>query len=287
MKISKVYISTGYYKNISPKKTLKFLLEKKINDIEFSGGLPMSVKEEKKFFDSLSGQNIKLHNYFPPPKKKFVINLASKDKNILKKSIHHVKKSIIYSNKINSKYFSFHAGFRIDPAVKKLGKKFKKVKMAEKKVSENIFLKSVKEISSFALKHNIKILIENNVINKKNLYTFNGNPLLLTHPNDILKFFNKTPSNVGFLLDVGHLKVSAKTEKFNLIQAFKKLNKIVNGYHLSDNDCIEDRNLGFSKNSWFMKFLRKDLDYYTIEVYDKNINKIKRIKNFLEKRLNN
>ena len=286
MKNNKVFVSTGHYKNISPNKTLNYLIKKKIYDIEFSGGLSMNLKEEKKFFKKLIKHNTRLHNYFPPPKKKFVINLASRDKNILKKSINQIKKSIIYSKKINAKYFSFHAGFRIDPAVKKLGKKFKKTTMTKKKESENIFLKSIKEINSFALKRKINILIENNVINNKNLLLFNENPLLLTHPIDILKFFKKAPKNVGFLLDVGHLKVSAKTEKFDLIQSLKKLNKIVTGYHLSDNDFIEDRNLGFSKNSWFVKFLKKDLDYYTIEVYDKNINKIKKIKNFLEKHLN-
>ena len=286
MKNSKVFVSTGHYKNISPHKTLKYLIKKNIYDIEFSGGLPMSSADEKIFFKKLNKHNVRLHNYFPPPKKKFVINLASKDKNILKKSISHVKKSIVYSKKINAKYFSFHAGFRIDPAVKKLGKKFEKTKITKKKESENIFLNSVKEINNFALKYKIKILIENNVINKKNLFLFNENPLLLTHPTDILKFFKKTPKNVGFLLDVGHLKVSAKTEKFDLIQSLKKLNKLATGYHLSDNDFIEDQNLGFSKNSWFVKFLKKDLDYYTLEVYDKNINEIKRIKKFLEKKLN-
>ena len=282
----KVFVSTGYYKNISPIKTLKYLIKKNINDIEFSGWLPMSLSEKKKFFKKSEKHNIRLHNYFPPPKEKFVINLASSNKNILKRSIAHVKKSILYSKKINAKYFSFHAGFRIDPGIQRLGKKFKRVKMKNKKKSENIFLKSVMNINKFAIRNKIKILIENNVINKKNLSLFNGNPLLLTHPIDILKFFKKTPSNIGFLLDVGHLKVSSKTEKFNLIQSLKRLNKIVSGYHLSDNNFVEDQNAGFSKNTWFVKFLKKDLDYYTIEIYDNNIKKIKKIKNFLEKNFN-
>lgn len=286
MKNIKVFVSTGYYKNISPIKTLKYLIKKKINDIEFSGGLPMSLNEEKKFFKKLEKHNIRLHNYFPPPKEKFVINLASSNRNILKRSIAHVKKSILYSKKINAKYFSFHAGFRIDPGIKKLGKKFEKVKMENKNKSENIFLRSVENINRFAIRNKVKILIENNVINKKNLSLFNGNPLLLTHPTDILKFFKKAPRNIGFLLDVGHLKVSSKTENFDLIQSLKRLNKIVSGYHLSENNFFEDQNAGFSKNTWFVKLLKKDLDYYTIEVYDNNIGKIKKIKSFLEKSLN-
>lgn len=284
---NKVFISTGHYKYADPTLTLKKFLKENIYDIEFSGGLPMSLKNEKKFFNKLENYEMRLHNYFPPPKKKFVINLASRDEKILKKSIKHIKKSIVYSKKINAKFFSFHAGFRIDPHVNKLGRKFNKVEMTRKNMAEKIFLDSVKKISAFALKHGIKILIENNVINKKNLFLFKGNPMLLTHPTDIINFFKKTPNNVELLLDVGHLKVSSKTEGFHLTRSMKKLNKIVSGYHLSDNDFKEDKNLSFTKNSWFIKYLKKDLEYYTIEVYDKNISKLKKIKNFLEKILNN
>ena len=75
-------------------------------------------------------------------------------------------------------------------------------------------------------------------------------------PTDILKFFKRAPRNIGFLLDVGHLKVSSKTENFDLIQSLKRLNKIVSGYHLSENNFFEDQNAGFSKNTWFVKLLK-------------------------------
>ena len=47
MKNSKVFISTGYYKNINPIETLDYFVKKKIYDIEFSGGLHMNQKDEK------------------------------------------------------------------------------------------------------------------------------------------------------------------------------------------------------------------------------------------------
>ena len=59
----------------------------------------MNQKDEKKFFNKLSKHNARLHNYFPPPPKiKFVINLASKNKKYLRKSINHVKK-VLFSQK--------------------------------------------------------------------------------------------------------------------------------------------------------------------------------------------
>ncbi len=286
MNDNKVFISTGHYKNLKPIQTFNYLIKNNINDIEFSGGLPVHLKEEKKFFKRLKNHNVRLHNYFPAPKKKFVINLASKNKKILRRSINHIKKSISYSKQINGKYFSFHAGFRVDPGVKRLGKGFKKTKLTDKKEAESIFLKSVKEISKFAKKKNIKILIENNVVNKKNLRIFGKNPLLLTNPKDIINFFKRCPKNIGLLIDVGHLKVSARTEKFELVKSFKKLNKITEGYHFSDNNFIEDQNLGFNSKSWFFKHFRRDLNYYTLEIYNDNLNYIKKIKKTVEKYLN-
>lgn len=98
-------------------------------------------------------------------------------------------------------------------------------------------------------KNKIKLLIENNVINENNLKVFTENPLLLTNPDDILSFFKKAPKDIGLLLDLGHLKISSKTEKFNLINGLKKLNSITCGHHFSENNGLEDQNKSFKKMS--------------------------------------
>ena len=124
------------------------------------------------------------------------------------------------------------------------------------------------------------------MITKKNLELFKDNPLLLTNPKEIITFFKSIPKDIGLLLDVGHLKVSAKTEKFNLENAILKLNKLTKGYHLSENNSYEDQNKPFAKNAWFYKYLKKNLNYYTIEAYTKNINILFKLKNDLEKHIN-
>ena len=135
-------------------------------------------------------------------------------------------------------------------------------------------------------KKKVKILVENNVITKKNLYLFKDNPLLLTNPKEITNFFKQLPKDIGLLLDVGHLKVSSKSENFDLKKAIKKLNKLIKGYHLSENNSIADQNKPFEKKVWFYKYLKKDLDYYTVEAYTKNINQLRDIKSNLEKYIN-
>ena len=116
---------------------------------------------------------------------------------------------------------------------------------------------------------------------------YGENPLLLTNPNDILNFFKKVPKDIGLLLDLGHLKVSAKTENFNHINGLKKLNSLVKGYHMSDNNGLEDENKTFGNKVWFINYLKKNLDYYTLEIYTNKLSKILKAKKLVENYLSN
>ena len=281
----KVFISTGGFKDKVFTDVIKKFKKGKIDDIELSGGC-YTVNSGQKILQCSKKANIRAHNYFPPPKKPFVINLASSNPKIANLSLAHVVKGINLSAKINAKYFSFHGGFRLDPLPKHLGKTLKEVKIINKKKALNIFKKQVLKISKIAKKKNITILIENNVVTKNNLDRFKINPLLLTDPKDICSFFKKLPKNIGLLLDVGHLKVSSVTERFDLKDAIKVINKYVKGYHFNDNNGLVDSNKSCNKNSWFLKYINKDLDYYTLEVYTKNIKTLYLQKKFFEKYLN-
>ena len=105
----------------------------------------------------------------------------------------------------------------------------------------------------------------------------------MAEPEEIVYVMSKTPSNINLLLDVAHLKVSSQTFKFDAKKALIRLNPYIGGYHLSDNDGKTDSNDFFSEKSWFWKYLRKDLNYYSIEVYSENIKKIYKIHNKLIK----
>jgi sugar phosphate isomerase/epimerase len=110
-------------------------------------------------------------------------------------------------------------------------------------------------------------LIENNVITQANFSSFGEDPLLMTDPEAIISVMKEMPKNVGLLVDVAHLKVSAQTLKFDLIDGHEKLKPWIHGYHLSDNDGSVDSNEPVLADSWFWKHLLRGLDYYTLEVY--------------------
>ena len=283
--INRIYVSTSSFYKYKLHEVVKILSSKKIYNLELSASLynKNQLKELLKFKNK--NVNFIFHNYFLPPKKEFIINLSSNDKFIIQRSINHIKKLIKLANIFNIKFVSFHAGFRFDPNHKSIGKIFKKQNLHSEKKALEIFFKSVKALSKYAKKFNINLLIENNVITKKNFEIFKENPLLFCCPEKIKKILEKMPNNVGLLLDVGHFKISSKTLNFNLLKGYRKIRKYIKGYHLNDNNGISDTNFPFTKKSWFVGILKKNLNYYSIEVNKKFKNYYPNLINIIKKNI--
>ena len=283
--MKKLYISTGGFKNLTPSEAIKKLNYNNIYNIELSGG-KYEKDIGKKILKIDTKNNIRTHNYFLYPKKNFVINLASENKIIVKKSIELIKRNILLAKKIKSKYVSFHAGFRFDPVPSSLGKPIQKMSMMTEKKALRNFRKNLKKLAIFSKKKGVEILIENNVLSHKNFQNFKCNPFLLSSPIQIQKFFKIKIPNVSFLMDVAHFKVTCKTLKIDLFVSYKKIIKLINAYHLSDNNGLADTNSKITKKSWFIKNLRKDIDYFTLEVYSENFNLLKKQINLVEQAIN-
>ena len=280
-----IYISTGGFKSEPASKSVIKLINYGAKNIELSGGTysPTNIKKLSFLKKEISFQ---IHNYFPPPRDPFVFNLASQDKLITQRSIKHVKNALEYCKKLNASHYSFHAGFLCDIKVSELGKKIKKKKLYDRKKSISIFLKRIKKLSILAKKNKITLLVENNVLSLKNKTEFRGNPLLMCDPEETLKIAKQFPTNVKLLIDVAHLKVSAKTLRFDPQMMFRKCKEYIGGYHLSDNDGKSDSNSVFTNKAWFWKYLNKDLDYFSVEVYNLDKKKFLNLKKIIFKKLN-
>ena len=280
-----IYVSTGGFSKENPFKIIKKLNKNKIFNIELSSGL-YSRNLKTKLSKLKKKNNFLIHNYFPVPKNPFVLNLASLNKSINKKSFNHVKKAIILSSQLKSKYYSFHAGFYLDPKIQSLGKKFDRAKLYNKKISQKIFFQNLKKLAKFAKEKKVRLLIENNVITKSNIKKYKTNPLMMCDANEIKKFKARLKNSVGILLDTGHLKVSCNTLKKNFNQELNSVKSIVEAYHLSDNNGIEDSNKPILKNSRIWKYLNYKTNYFTIEVYTNNIKKLSQQVNIIKNKIN-
>ena len=266
-----IYISTCCLKNKNTEQVCENFIKNKIKNIELSYG-----NYDKNIVLYLLKKKVSflLHNYFPPPKKSFVFNLASPNIKIQKKSINLAIRAINISKKIKSPYYSFHAGYLTDPEVSELGGKIKKKKINDRDLCLKIFLKNINFLSKIAQKKKIELLIENNVIHRNEFNIFSKNSVLMSEPEEMIYIMKNTDKNVHLLLDVAHLKISSKTLKFDLVLAIKKLNKWVKGYHLSENNGKIDNNKNFRHNSWFWPYIKKKLNYYSLEIYNNKIDKI-------------
>jgi len=242
------------------------LVENGVTAIELSGGIYDKNSMQKVKALSRLTSSLLIHNYFPIPEVGFVMNLASEDVIILQKSLALSKKAILLSAELNARHYAVHSGFLLDPSINELGGIFRNKKLMDRDVCLAIFKKSICELSIFANKNNVRLLFENNVMNRLN-YDYHGQDIfLLSRPEEILEFCAEISTSADLLLDIGHLQVTSKTFKFKVTRAIEQLNQFTGGYHLSENNGLEDEHGSFSIDNWqYKNLIRKDLDYYTLE----------------------
>ena len=261
-----IFTSTGGQKNISAVQYARRLMSVGIKNIELSGGAFCESYDAE--IESISPHaNLRIHNYYPPPKIPFVFNLASLDLEIRKISCEHVENAIRVAAKYGENVYSFHAGFRVNPKVQELGGKLRRYELLERNFALEIFGESIADLSAYARQYGVMLLIENNVIGSTNFKVYQEDPLLLTGPDEMSNFMKQAPSNVGLLVDLAHLYVSSVTLGFDAVKAHDQISQWIYAYHLSENNGLEDLNWPVDEKSWFWDCIKKDLNYYSLEVY--------------------
>ena len=227
------------------------------------------------------------HHYFPPPKKPFIINLASQTKKILKKSVNQIQASIDFCSKFKIDLFSFHSGFRVDP---NMNLRFSKKNIPPYEISFNTFKDSLLTIVDYAKEKNVKIAIENNVLAEYNLIKGQNTFLLMCEHWEFQKLFDEINSpNIGILLDIGHLKVTSNLLNFNPYHFIEKLREKVFAVHIHENNARLDEHKCPKKGDWSLEILNKFFINTVIPIIleskcnDKNQlkNTLKLLKNFI------
>jgi len=196
-------------------------------NIELSGG---SKKKDALFSkiirkneeDSL---NFLVHSYFPPPEKDFVLNFADTSS----KTRNFIIDSMKYIDALDIPYYSIHAGFKQDFSIENE----LLVNGINSFPLENIY----ENIKWYKANYSQKLALENLFPNSQKDSCF------LSHIDDIVNFLELDKSTF-LLLDLGHLKISAKYYNFNYLKAvnllFEKYIDRIIEIHLSENDSFSD-----------------------------------------------
>ena len=271
-----IFVSSASLKNKNINKVLSNFKKNKILNVELSGGTKFNQKLEKIILKYNKHMNFTVHNYFPPPKKDFILNLGSIDEKNRQESLKLCKKALSICKKIKINKYAVHAPFLIDFAPNEAGKLIKKRKLSSKKKVIDQFIKSWKELKKVS--GNVNLYLENNVLSYENFKNFEyKNPFLCTDYKSYLELKRKVDFKI--LLDFGHLFVSCKTLNKNFFKEAEKFTNLTDYFHISDNNGISDENKGLNIKSEIFKFLKKKKikknSTLTLEIYQ-NINIIKK-----------
>jgi sugar phosphate isomerase/epimerase len=279
-----IYISTSCVKAKTIKESVSILINNGFKNIELSGGTEYYSELESDLISINQDENVNflLHNYFPPPKSHFVLNLASLNDEIYQKSIDHYKKALDLSNLLGAKKFGLHAGFLIDPNVKELGKSITNKMMYDKSKAIEQFCKGLSILIDYS--SNTNIYVENNVFSQANKNIFETNPFLFTDYDSYKDLSSQLDFNI--LLDVAHLKVSCNSLSLPFADQLKKIANKAEYIHISDNDSLSDSNKYLKYDSEMFRVL-SDINLenktVTLEIYD-DLSKITSSYNLLSKK---
>ena len=199
--------------------------------------------------------NFLVHNYFPPPKEPFIINIASQNKTILQGSIDQLKASIDFCDNIGTRLFTFHSGFRSDPD---LNLRFKTDQIVPYDAAMKTFVQSLIELNEYAENCGIKIAIENNVLAAHNQVNGKNELFLMCEYWEFERLLGEIGSdNLGILLDIGHLKVASNTLGFDAEYFIQRLKGRVFAVHLHENNGKADEHICPIKGDWSLNIVSK------------------------------
>jgi sugar phosphate isomerase/epimerase len=282
-----IFIASSCVQHQKIKNSVLELAEEGFTSIELSGGTDYYSNYQ---YDLLKLQdkysiNYTIHNYFPPPREHFMLNLSSLDDALYQKSIEHCVQAINLCKKLGSKKYGVHAGFLIDFLPSEAGKKISLKRINNLQDAYRRFNDAWSKLKNHAGSE-LDLYVENNVFSKSNLETYQqDNPFLFTDYQSWLEFSNNVESKL--LLDFAHLKVSCKSLGLDFNKEVSKLVSLTDYYHISGNDGLHDQNQSISNDNEIITVLG---DYswqgktFTIEVYE-SINSLHENFDFLQNKL--
>jgi len=269
-----IYISSSCVKHSKIKDSVQELVDNGFRNIELSGGTEYYEGFEDDLLKLKNKYNLNYvcHNYFPPPQKHLVLNLASLNEDIYTQTFEQLKRAIKLSKKLGATKFGFHAGFFLDIKVSEIGKKLSKNSLFNKKEAISRFCNGFEKLK--LLSDSVELYVENNVYSISNSMTYeNENIFMLTNYSEFTELSEKI--SFKLLVDVAHLKVSASTLNLDFKQELSNMIENSNYIHISDNDALHDQNNMLLEDSNLVRLLRqydlKDKDF-TLEIYDNMIN---------------
>lgn len=252
-----IYVSYGSFEAPSFATICDLCVKHGIYGVELGSSCSVSASDLSPLsVPALTLPKLLIHNYFPHPDTPFILNLAANSAAIRTLSINHCLRAIDLCVELKLPFYSFHSGFAFEANPEQLGGSLLDAPRFSKDKAHKCFIESLKYLCEYAEKNNLPLLIENNVVTTQNLVNGRNDLLLGATADELLQMLNEVNSPLlGLLVDMGHLKVTAKSLGFDRETFLTSLCKNVKAYHFSDNDGVADEHLEFDEKAWFLPYL--------------------------------
>ncbi len=264
-----IYVSSSCVRHKKIAESVTELASNGFRNIELSGGTEHYDGFESDLLELKAKFNLNYlcHNYFPPPKEHFVLNLASFDDGIYKKTIEHLKCALKLSKELGVPKFGFHAGFFVDIRTDEIGKKINKKTVNDYEKATERFINGYREVAAYA--DGLEIYLENNVFSRTNYETYGGeNIFMLCTSASYYELAEQI--NFKLLLDAAHLKVSCNTLGLDFGAELKTMLELSDYIHLSSNDGLHDQNHPLAEDKELISMLKQhnlEGKDFTLEIY--------------------
>lgn len=204
------------------------------------------------------------HNYFPRPQSDIVLNVLSRDAQNRQRSKDLIAAAVELMRATGVDLYCFHPGYLGDPVVGKNGMfEFGNARPWDAAQSvrdfQNGFMSFYQDLAIEAPGQEIFLGIEN-------LFPppIGDNFSIFCSFSDINTMFQSPrlrDSNLGILVDLGHLAISANILRFDrnafLDQVIEEYGDRIYEVHLSENDGREDLHQAITEQSWQLQVLEK------------------------------
>jgi sugar phosphate isomerase/epimerase len=262
--MTNVYVTSNFSRDKSIIHAVKELAEAGILNIELSGGTTYEAFSLQKLCFLLKTHKLKflIHNYFPPQENDFVLNLASSNSHIQASTFKIIEQAIYLSRTFSQSLYSVHAGYAYDLSPIK-GDNGLFLPKDRRRHSTHNFYKNTERIATQILPQNFRLAVENA------FPAYGENDFsMLSGPDEIFDFlsFFDSYSNIGLLLDLGHLNVASYYLGFNKNSFLEKLvrefsHKIFE-IHISSNKGELDSHEVSTVDSFEVKFVNEHLNAF-------------------------
>lgn len=246
------FLSTTFAKLGMPvTRVLSQLIRHGVTNVE----LGSTHRPEKGLVKALRriGMRYLVHNNFPARSSRFIINPASGNPHIRKKSLCILRANIHFSAQIGARLFTFHPGFATDPQGESLGPEcydFNFASALEKRSVScscfELFMESARQLSAYARSAGVLLAVETQGS------VAHHRQLILQHPEELIIFTRAfSPEIIGLNMNIGHLFLASRVFGFDPCETAFRFAPHTLAMELSHNDGENDEHGPLQSDAWY------------------------------------